>query len=95
MQLLTYHGLSCSQREGYDYEVFKAGEHEFEVERRPGQLAVWLVGHPELPVSVPAPDSSDRLRVTARTAGSSRVRFYTGETTVYIHTGCFSRNGTK
>lgn len=66
----------------YDFDEFVDGEYVFEIERRPGQLAVWLEGHADQPATVPVEDGSDTLRVTVFPPSSDNlpVQFSPGET---------------
>jgi len=42
---------------------FAPGRLWFTVERRPGELSVWIEGHPQYPVSVPVKEDQTLLRV--------------------------------
>lgn len=71
-------GWHCANRIHQDENGLKytPGVVVFVVERRPSELAVWLSGHPDRAVTVPAEETQTRLRVTpTRSFPDMPVRF--------------------
>lgn len=67
----------CSVQTGW-MDWFPLGQLEFEVDRRHGQLAVWLRGHPDRLVTVPTEEDFSQLRTRYEQGSWLQVQ-YQGE----------------